>query len=457
MKKYDLVVLGGGPGGYVAAEHASSKGYSVALVEARELGGTCLNRGCIPSKTLLRYAEVIELINRSKEWGITVDNVHVSFEKMKERKNQVIQQLQFGVQGLLRNANVSVYKGLGKVHPDHRITIATNNKEETIYGEKIIIATGSKPNIPPIKGIDQVDVHTSDTIFDLESIPESLVIVGGGVIGVEIASVFANLNCSVTLVEASNQLMPGIDPDASSLLLKKLQSESNVSVFTSANVLKITEEVEEKVVELKNEQGETLQVTAEEVLVATGRIPNIQGLEELNLEYDRNFIAVNSQMETSIPSIYAIGDVIGREQLAHVASSEGIVAASNAIRQFKEVNYAAVPHCVYTSPEIASVGMSKEEAEQKGYEVKVSMFPYSHSGKATTMGEQNGFIKLIASKACEKILGVVIVGPNATEMIAESCTLITLDAKVDDIINTMHPHPTLAEGMYEVAKMWQNP
>lgn len=454
MKKYDVVVLGGGPGGYVAAEHAATYGHTVALIEARELGGTCLNRGCIPSKTLLRYAEVIELTERATEWGFNFEQVTFSFDKLMKRKDDVIKQLQFGVQGLLRNANVTVYQGEGKIHPDHRISIRTGQKTETIYGEKIIIATGSKPNLPPIDGIENVEVHTSDTIFDITEIPDSLVIVGGGVIGVEIASVFANLNSQVTIIEASNQLMPGIDQDASKLLLNKLQSEKKVTIFTSAKVLQFEESEQGKRVHFENENGETQELITEEILVATGRSPNVDGLEQLQLDYDGNFIAVNAQMETSIPSIYAIGDVIGREQLAHVASSEGIIAASNAIRQFKEVDYQAVPHCVYTYPEIATVGMSVEEAEKKGFQVKMSTFPLSHSGKALTMGESEGFIKLIASQSCKRILGVVIVGPHATDMIAESCSLIASEATVDDLFDTMHPHPTLSEGMFEVAKLW---
>lgn len=453
MKNYEVVVIGAGPGGYVAAEEAAKYCKSVAIIENKNLGGTCLNSGCIPSKTLLRHSEVIELMENAKNWGIEFEKVTLSFEKMMNRKTKVIEQLRNGILGLLKHANVDIYHGTAMVHSNRQITIDSETKSEVISADKIIIATGSKPSIPPIKGIDNVSFHTSNTIFEIERLPTSVVIVGGGVIGVEFACIFSALNVEVTIIEMGEQLLATEDVEAASLITKKLK-KSEVNIITSARVQEISEHHNRKVIRVETINGVQMSFESEELLFATGRAPNLSAVAKLNLMKNGPFIAVNRQMETSIPNIYAVGDVIGGWQLAHVASAEGIVAASNASGNFKETDYKAVPRCIYSSPEIASVGLSEKEAKEKRGSILVETFPLTSSGKALAMDERTGFIKLIADQAYGEILGVIMVGPHVTEMISEASSFIYLEGTVDELASLIHPHPTLSEGIWEVARNW---
>jgi dihydrolipoamide dehydrogenase len=450
---YDVVVIGAGPGGYVAAEETAKNGKSVAIIEEKHLGGTCLNSGCIPSKTLLRHSEVIELTKKAKNWGIEFENVTVSFEKMMHRKTKVIEQLRNGVQGLLKHANVKIYQGTATIQPTRHITIDLKGETEVIYADKIIIATGSKPSYPSIKGIENVSCHTSDTIFSLTNLPSSVTIIGGGVIGVEFACIFSALNVKVTVIEMADRLLATEDQEAAKIITKKLKNE-NVTIITSAKVQEIMENQQEKVIRVEPLNGDKFSIETQEILLATGRTPNLSAVSRLNLFKNGPFIAVNSQMETSMPNIYAIGDVIGGWQLAHVASAEGIVAAVNACGGYKEINYKAVPRCIYSSPEIASVGLTEKEARDKGHDLIVETFPLTASGKATAMDERTGFIKLIAEKKYGEILGVIMVGPHVTEMISEASSIIFLEGTVDDIASLIHPHPTLSEGLWDVARNW---
>lgn len=453
MIHYDVVVIGAGPGGYVAAEEAAKYGKSVAIVENKHLGGTCLNSGCIPSKTLLRHSEVIELMKKAENWGIEFENVTLSFEKMMNRKTKVIEQLRNGVQGLLKHANVKIYQGTAVIHSNRQISINAKGKTEVIYADKIIIATGSKPSIPPIKGIENVTCHTSDTIFELDKLPASVTIVGGGIIGVEFACIFSALNVKVTVIEMADRLLATEDQETANIISKKLKKD-NVTIITSAKIKEMSDNQHVKVVRVETMNGDQLTIESQEVLLATGRIPNLSAVSRLNLSKNGPFIAVNRQMETSIPNIYAIGDIIGGWQLAHVASAEGIVAAVNACGGFKEVNYKSVPRCIYSSPEIASVGLTEKEAKEKGHDLLVETFPLTASGKAMAMDERTGFIKLIADKKYGEILGVVMVGPYVTEIISEASSIIFLEGTVDDVASLIHPHPTLSEGLWEAARNW---
>jgi dihydrolipoamide dehydrogenase len=453
LKIYDVVVIGAGPGGYVAAEEAARYGQSVAIIENKYLGGTCLNSGCIPSKTLLRHSEVIELMEKAKSWGIEFENVKLSFDKMMYRKTKVIEQLRSGVKGILNHANVDIYNGTASIDKNKKIVIESDRKTEVISAGKIIIATGSKPAIPPINGIENVSYHTSDTIFEIQDIPKSVAIVGGGIIGVEFACIFSALNVEVTVIEMADRLLASEDEAAASLISKKLKKD-NVTIITSAKLHGITESDDGKMIRVETSSGNQLSVQADELLLATGRKPNLSAVSKLNLQMNGPFIAVNKQMETSVPNVYAIGDVIGGWQLAHVASAEGIVAASNASGIFKEINYKTVPRCIYSSPEIASVGLTEKEAREKGSSVRIETFPLSSSGKALAMGERAGFIKLIADETYGDILGVVMVGPHVTEMISEASSLIFLEGTVDELASLIHPHPTLSEGLWEAARNW---
>jgi dihydrolipoamide dehydrogenase len=453
LKNYNIVVIGGGPGGYVAAEEAAKHGQSVAIVENQYLGGTCLNTGCIPSKTLLRHSEVIEQMEKARSWGIEFENVSISFEKMMHRKTKVIQQLRQGVKGILNSAHVDIYHGTATVLENNQITIESPLKTEHISAEKIIIATGSKPSVPKISGVERVSYHTSDTIFEISEVPKSVVIIGGGVIGVEFACIFSALNVQVTIIEMANQLLATEDEDVAELITKKLKRDK-VQIITSAKVKEFSENENDKSILVETVDGNLVTIDTEVLLLATGRSPNLSAVSKLNLLMNGPFIAVNKQMETSMPNIYAIGDVIGGWQLAHVASAEGIVAASNACGYMKEINYKAVPRCIYSSPEIACVGMTEKEVKKMGSSVRIETFPLAASGKALAMDERNGFIKLIADETYGDILGVVMVGPHVTEMISEASSLILLEGTVDELASIIHPHPTLSEGMWEVARNW---
>lgn len=455
MKNYDVVVIGGGPGGYVAAEEAAKYSQAVAIIENKHLGGTCLNSGCIPTKTLLRHSEVIELMEKAKSWGIEFEKVTLSFEKMIKRKTKVVENLRKGVESLLKNLNVDIYNGTAHISANRKIVIEANSGKEVITADKIIIATGSKPFIPPIIGAEHTAFYTSDTIFDLNKIPKSIVIIGGGVIGVEFACIFSALKVEVTIIEMADRLMGTEDEEAAGLITKKLKKEK-VNIFTSAKVLKLSEGKAEKIILLEKMNGEKLTIQAEEVLLASGRKPNLSAVTGLNLAMNGPFVAVNKQMETSLPHIYAVGDVIGGWQLAHVASAEGITAATNACGLFREINYKAVPRCIYSSPEIASVGLTEGEAIKRGGSVKIAKFPLSTSGKAMAMDERSGFIKLIADEKYGEILSVVIVAPHATEMISEASAFIHLEGTVNELASLIHPHPTLSEGIWEAARDWMH-
>ena len=453
MNNYEVVVLGGGPGGYVAAIRAAKLGKKVALIEASELGGTCLNRGCIPSKTLLRHAEVIENIEKAKSWGIETGPVTVSLSKMLARKDTVIQQLRNGISYLLKQGKIDVYNGFGEVRPDRSIAIQMDGRQETVSGEAIILATGSRPVVPPIPGIEDAAYYTSDTIFDIEKIPDSMVIVGGGIIGVELACIFASLNVLVSIVEMSGRIIPGEEPEASKALAKSLKKKG-ISILTNTKVASIGQQEGHQLVHIESNNGKKEALKTEAILMAVGRAPNTSAFAQLNLEMDGSFVKVDGGMATSNPAIYAVGDVIGGWQLAHVASAEGLVAASNAAGEKQTIDYAVVPRCVYTSREIASVGMTEEEAKRQGIDYKVVKVDHAGNGKALAQDEREGFTKLIAGTKYGEILGVLMVGPHVTEMIAEPSVFIHLEGTVDELASMIHAHPTVSESLYEAAASW---
>jgi len=452
MKEYDVVVIGGGPGGYVAAIRASKLGCSVALVEADYLGGTCLNRGCIPSKTLLRHAELIEQIRKASSWGIETGVLHFSWEKMISRKNQVIKRLRTGITSLLKAGKIDVYEGIGILNQDRTVTIS-NEELTKIKAKNVVLATGSVPVIPSIQGIEEVAPFTSDTIFGIEQIPKSIAIVGGGVIGVEFACIFSSLNVDVTIVEMADRLVPTEDPQASALLEKLLKKEK-VRILTNSRVEAFQSTSEGKTVVVQMPNGHIENISSEQILIAIGRKPNISAIADLDLQMNGPFVWVNQRMETSLQNVYAVGDLIGGWQLAHVASAEGLVAASNAAGQVEEINYKVVPRCVYTIPEIASVGLSEHEAQKQGYSVKVESYPLMALGKALAMDEREGFIKIIADQKYGEILGVVMVGSHVTEMISEASAFMYLEGTVEELGKMIHPHPTISEGLYEAAAAW---
>lgn len=450
MNSYDLVVIGGGPGGYVAAAQAAKKGKKTALVEASDLGGTCLNRGCIPSKTLLRHAEVIEQIQKAKGWGIETGALSINFTQMMSRKDQVIAKLRNGIQKLLESGKVDVYNGMGKVLPNLRVIVTSKRETTELSAGKIIIATGSRPTIPPIHGVKDVPFHTTDTIFQLEEIPKSLIIIGGGVIGVEIASIFSGLGTQVTVVELSDCIIPTEDEEASKALYKSLKKKG-IKMLTNAQVRKVSEHPTAKVVFVLNKKGQEEIFQADELLIATGRTPNVEAVEGLGLEMDGSFIKVNSYLETSQKGIFAIGDVIGNLQLAHVASKEGIKAVGNLDQHRSKMDYKVVPRCIYTSPQIASTGMTERELKQKNMPYRAHIFPMSNNGMAHAIDETDGFSKVLVDEKYGEILGVVMVGAHVTEIISQTSSYMYLEGTIDELSQMIQPHPSLSEVLMESA------
>lgn len=452
MKEYDIVVVGGGPGGYTAALRAAGLGLTVALVEKDHLGGTCLNRGCIPSKTLLHCSHVIDLIGKAKRWGMEMPAPVIHFDQMMAHKNKVIQRLRAGIDAMLKAGKIDQYKGHGTVHSDLTVQVQSQESEDIIKGSHMILATGSQPFLPPIAGLDQVDARTSDTIFDLEHLPDSIVIVGGGVIGLEFAAIFSSLNVDVTVVEMADRILAAEDADAAKIVEKELL-DKGVKFMTKAKVAFMRKEGDRKIVSVET-AGKQFELVTSEILVAVGRKPNIHGLEELGLRMNGAFVAVDEYMQTSIPQVYAIGDLIGGWQLAHVATAEGHRAVDNIAKSREKMNYNIVPRCIYTSPEIASVGISEQTARERGYHVKVSTFPLAGSGKAIAMDEPNGFIKLIADAQYGEVLGVVMVGTQVTEMINEASAYMHLEGTVEEMGRMIHPHPTISEIFLDAANNW---
>lgn len=450
MTAYDVIVVGGGPGGYVAALRAAKNGKKTALVEADYLGGTCLNRGCIPSKTLLKHAEIIEGIEKAKNWGIKTENLSFSLKEMFARKDQVITTLRSGIEHLLNNGKVDVYSGYGTIHNDKKVTIVNGNESFQISSEKIIIATGSRPAVPPIDGLNSVNYHTTDTIFDIKEIPQSIVIVGGGVIGVEFANIFASLKTEVTIVELGDRIIPTEDEDASKVLLKNLKKKG-VKVLTNYQVSSIEESNHKKTVTITSEKGKEESLTVDEILLAVGRKPNLSAISDMDLKMNGRHIAVNVYLETSKKDYFAVGDVIGGLQLAHVASAEGLTAVENLDEKKQKMNYKVMPRCIYTNPQVASVGMSEAEIKEKGIKYKVNKYSLSGNGKALAAGETEGFSKVMIDEKYGEILGVVMVGAHVTEMISQSSAYMFLEGTAYELAKMVQPHPSLSEVLMESA------
>jgi len=454
-KTYDIAVIGGGPGGYIAAFQAAENGKKVAIIESDFLGGTCLNRGCIPSKTLLKHAEIIESIEKANNWGIETGTLTFSLQKMKKRKDDVIQRLRNGIAFLMKKGLVDVFEGFGMLEDNNQIKILQEEKDEVIHAEKIIIATGSTPVVPPIPGLNDVHFDTSDTIFELPHIPESITIIGGGVIGVEFACIFASLKSKVTVIEMSDRLVPGEDLEASELLEKVLKKKG-VQIFVSTKVEKVKKAGDLKSIVCTDKLGKELTVETESLLISVGRRPNLSAVANQSLQMNGPFIKVNKKMETNLPNVYAVGDVVGGYQLAHVASAEGIVAANNASGKADLIDYKVVPRCIYTLPEIASVGMTEAEALQIGLTVRTEKFDLSGSGKALALGETEGFTKIVYDEKYGEIIGVTMVGPHVTEIISEASAFMFLEGTVDEVAKMIHPHPTVSEAFFEAALRVKN-
>jgi len=453
MTQSDLIVIGGGTGGYMAAIRASQLGAKVILVEKEVLGGTCLNWGCIPTKALLRGAELVSLVAKSQEYGVNVGEVTVDFTRMMARKQQIVQTHVTGLQGLMRSNGVEVIKGVATLASPAQIQVDTGTGEkQTLEASRIILAPGSVAATIPIPGSDSSAVITSKEALQLTEIPQSMVIIGGGAIGVEFSTIFAGLGATVTVVEMLPQIIPTEDHELALFLQDSLQKKG-IEVLTGTTVSAIEDEAGgEKSVTVKTGEGER-KIKAQMVLMAVGRRPNTEGLglEGAGVGTERGRIVVNEKMETGVPGVYAVGDAIGGILLAHVAGAEGEVAAENALGKASQIDYRVVPRCIYTMPEIAAVGMTENQAREEGFDIAVGKFPFMANGKATVLGERDGMVKMVADAGSGEVLGVHIVGPHATDLIGEAALCMKMEGTIEEILSTIHAHPTLTEAIREAA------
>ncbi|MCK8083659.1 dihydrolipoyl dehydrogenase [Vibrio sp. 1CM24A] len=450
----DITIIGGGPGGYVAAIKAVQLGQKVVVVEKESLGGTCLNWGCIPTKALVRSAEVLDTLKHAEDFGIVADNVGFNFDQVMGRKNKVVKQLVDGVGFLLSKNSVTTVKGSATISSSEVVTVSSESIETTIRSKNIIIATGSESANLPIPGSDLECVIDSKQALALSELPEKIVIVGGGVIGMEFAFIFASFGVDVSVVEYAESTLINCDIDVIDEV-EKAAEEKGIKLYTGAKVEEIINTEGTGSLVAFTQEGSKKYLATDKVLMAVGRVPNLTGIDAdaLGLELNANGrgIAVNERMETNVPNVYAIGDVTNIIQLAHVASHQGIVAVNNIAGIDAEMDYKAVPSAIFTHPEIGMVGMTEQQVIKKGLEYVVGKFPFVANGKALALGESKGFIKIIADKATDKILGASIVGPNATDMIAELTLAMRNELTTEQIIETIHAHPTTAEVVHEAS------
>ena len=449
MKTYDLLIIGGGPGGYVAAIKGSQLGLSVGLIEKDKVGGSCLHRGCIPTKALIQSTHLYELCKMSREYGVITEDVSANFNEFHRRKETIVKKLFGGIEHLLKKNNVDVLKGTGQIASPDKVLVKENDKiKEELSARNIIIATGSSPVVFNDIPFDKTNVLTSDEILELEEIPSSLIIIGGGAIGIEFAYVYSALGASVTVVEMMEEILPTDDKDIGSALRKSL-SKKGIKFLTQTAFEKI--EIKENAVEttVKKKDGTTELLQSEKVLLALGRRPetNDIGLEELNLEFNGKFINVNENMETSQSGIFAIGDVSGPPLLAHLASAQGLLVANKiAGKDYAPINKNTIPRVTYSNPQAAGVGMSQEEAEKEGYDIKIGRFPFMANGKALIIGEGiEGFIKVIVDADSGEILGVHLIGHEVGELIGGMSLAMNLEATNLEVGTNIFPHPTLSE------------
>jgi dihydrolipoamide dehydrogenase len=454
--EYDVAVIGAGPGGYVAAIRAAQRGAKVAIVEKQYLGGTCLNVGCIPSKAMLHIAEVMQSVASMAELGIELSQpATLNMRKAVEFTANVVKRMTNGVGILMKGNQIDVFDGLGTVDAARTVTVTkgesskSDGSQQQFQADKIILATGSVPLLPPFPGIDGRNVINSDTCWHLPKLPESIICVGGGVIGVELACMFSGLGSRVTIVEMLPAMLVPLDDEVRTLLVRSL-SKRGITIATDAKVESITDKGDLKKVTANTPKGKQ-SFTGEYVLMAVSRRANTSGLEHLmeqGLDNDRGRVRVNEKMETNLPGIYAIGDLVHGAGLAHVASAEGEVAAENAMGHEATMDYNVVPNPIYTFPEIAFVGLTETQAKEKYPDVRVERFPWAANGKAVAGAHTEGFTKVILGKYNE-ILGAHIIGPDATNLITEYSIAMRNELTADEIIETIHPHPTLSEGLRE--------
>ena len=454
--QYDLAVVGSGPGGYVAAIRAGQLGLKTAIVEKDDkFGGTCLHVGCIPTKDLLLSADVYDYVKNSREFGIGAKEVSIDWPAVLARKTKVVTKLAKGVEFLLKKNKVDMIRGMGKLLAPGRMSVTDpQGMARVITAKHMVLATGSEARLLPGLEVDGKALLTNKEILNLPAVPKSMVIIGAGAVGVEFASIFHRFGAKVTVLEMLPRAVPLEDEEISVELEKSLKHQG-IAIQTQAKVTKITKTASGITVEYEVGEGKAQTLDAETCLVAVGRTPNTAnlGLEKTRVKLERGFVKTNGFMQTDEPGIYAIGDIVANSPLlAHVASREGLVAVTHAAGKAAEpINHRQIPNCTYTEPEVASVGLTERLAREAGHKVKIGKFPYAAVSKATILGAREGFVKVVSDEKYGEILGVHIIGPRATETIAEAVMAMRLEGTVDDIAHTIHAHPTLAEAVGEAA------
>jgi len=442
---YHVAVIGGGPAGYVAAIKAAQLGARVAVVEKGTFGGTCLNVGCIPSKAYLKNVEIIEHIRNAASRGIIIDNpqIKIDMEKVVQFKNGVVKKLTSGVEALLKSNGVDIYKGVGKINKNKDVVV---NDSQIIKADKIILAGGSKVFMLNIPGIDNDKVLTSDDLLDIREVPETLAVLGGGVIGAEMGLSFAGLGSKVIIVEMTDQIVPMFDNDVTSELTRIIKKKG-IEVITGARITEVVDKGDKLEIKIDGKES----VIADKALLAIGRVPDLEAVGEVKFETERGRIKVDNYMETSVKGIYAPGDVNGIKMLAHVAFRMGEVAAENAVNgNHRSIKLLSAPSVVYTLPEVAMVGLTETQAREKyGDDIRIGRFNFSANGRALASSEADGFVKVIADNRYGEVLGVHIIGPSAAELITQASLIMEMEITVDEVVKTIYGHPTYSEAIFE--------
>jgi len=459
--EFDVVVIGSGTGGYVAAIRAAQLGLQTAVIErAPTLGGTCLNWGCIPTKALLEHAHALKIAQGWKEWGLTIGQAAVAIDmnQVQARKDKIVKGLTGGIELLFKKNKIEWIKGSGRLTGKGAVEVTDGQKQTLVARKEIVVATGSQPRSVPGITLDGKRIITSDEAVQLKEVPKSIVIMGSGAVGVEFGSIFRRFGSDVTIVELLPRLVP-VEDDAVSAELEKSFRKQGIKVLTGTKVTSAKAGAAGVDLEAQTPDGKTTKMSAEYLLVATGRGPVTSGLgaEDLKLQMDRGYVRVDAQFKTSVPGISAIGDVItfekpGHPQLAHLSSAEGVALAERiAGKEFRPLNYDQVPGCTYCDPEIGSVGLTEQEAQERGYEVGTGMFKFGVLGRARIAGETEGFVKIVFDKKYDEILGVHMIGPRSTELVAEATLALRLECTVEELVRTIHAHPTMSEAVGEAA------
>jgi dihydrolipoamide dehydrogenase len=456
-KTYDVAIIGSGPGGYVAAIRAAQLSMSVLIIEREpKLGGVCTLRGCIPTKALLHTADVLEEARHGGEVGVASKEVRLDFPAAMKHKEKVVRQSTNGVSYLMKKNKIDVAAGFGRIAGPGKVAVAGPDGAETTYSAKnVLVATGSTPRSLPGIEIDHQAILSSDSILELGDVPKSLLVIGSGAVGVEFASMFSRFGAKTTVVEILPRIVPLEDEEVSRELAASFKRQG-IAVYVDTRVERVTKNDGGVEVVARSSGGEKAETfRAEKILLAVGRKPlseNI-GLEALGVETDRGYIKVDRYMRTNVPNVYAIGDVVPTPWLAHVASAEGVVAVEHMAKgETRPLDYDQVPGCTYCSPEVASIGLTEAAARERGHDVVVGKFPFSAIGKARIVNETAGFVKIVAEKKYDEVLGVHIIGPKATELIAEAGAALKLEATSEELVRTIHAHPTLAEAIHEAAE-----